>query len=217
MALVTCAECKAEISSEANSCPQCGAKPAKKTSLLTWIVGAIFLVVVFQSCSDINEKTGGNREDRAASTTPAVVAPPTWSYSTENDEMTSKPTAFANLKSDNSLSLERPYSGENYGRLIIRKKSGKSEEVMLSFDQGQSMCRSYSRDCTVTVRFDDAPPATFSGQTPSDGSSTTVFLTPTAKFIAAGKKAKSIKVSLEIYKAGMQIYQFSPAAPLAWP
>lgn len=216
MALTKCGECKNEISDSAKVCPQCGGKPTQKTSIVTWIVGAIFLVVMFQSCSTINEKMAGNREDRAIRIA-AASAPPSWSYSTENDEMTSKQTAFARLKSENSLALERPYSGENFGHLIIRKKSGKTEDVMLSFDQGQSMCRSYSRDCTVTVRFDDAPPIKFSGQTPSDGSSTTVFLMPTAKFIAAGKKAKTIKVSLDIYQAGTQLFQFSSVAPLAWP
>lgn len=223
MAMIFCRECKTEISSKAVTCPKCGAKPAKKTSLITWIIGAIVLVVVFRSCSSINEieATTTGARTLAASTTPAVPtaarAVPIWEYSTENDQMTSKPIKYAELKSINSLSLERPYSGENYGKLLVRKRAGRSDEVMLTFEQGQSMCRSYSADCAIMVRFDDAQPIKFAGQTPSDGSSTTIFLTPAAKFLTAGQKAKTMKVSLEIYKAGIQVFEFAPEKPLVWP
>lgn len=218
MALVTCTECTAEISSEAKTCPKCGAKPVKKTSLTTWIVGIVFLVVMFKSCSAINEKFTTNSAERAAPATLAATAPKlvNWSYTSDTDQMTSKLTKYATLKSINTLSLERPYAGANYGQLIVRKKSGKSEDVMISFDQGQSMCRSYTADCTVSVRFDNAQPVLFSGQTPTDGSSTTVFLYPASKFIAASKKAKTTKVSLEIYQAGNQIFEFTADMPLLW-
>ena len=50
MALIPCKECKAEISSSAKHCPQCGAKPKKSTSVATYFVGAIFLFA-FAKCS----------------------------------------------------------------------------------------------------------------------------------------------------------------------
>lgn len=43
MALRRCKECGNEISSRAESCPHCGAKAKKKTSLFTWMVLAIFI------------------------------------------------------------------------------------------------------------------------------------------------------------------------------
>lgn len=219
MALVKCPECKSEISSEAKICPKCGIKPVKKKSLFTWLVSLVFLVVVFKTCSGIEERKASSRDVSTISgvaVTPVPI-PVSWSYETSNDQMTSKPTKYATLKSLNSLALERPYAGENYGQLTIRKKTDRAEEVMVSIDKGQSMCRSYSNDCTVSVRFDDAQPIRFAGQTPSDGSSTTIFLTPAGKFIAASKKAKTTKVSLEIYQAGNQILEFSTATPLNWP
>lgn len=58
MALVTCHECKAQISSEAAACPQCGAKPKSGISgfgiVLLAIVGAIAY-----SCSSNTMVTAG--------------------------------------------------------------------------------------------------------------------------------------------------------------
>ncbi len=51
MALVACHECKKEVSTEAKTCPACGAKvrkPPKQTSRQTWFVlGGFGLIVVF--------------------------------------------------------------------------------------------------------------------------------------------------------------------------
>lgn len=41
MALIECKECKTKISTEAKTCPSCGAPAPKKTSLLTWLVVAV--------------------------------------------------------------------------------------------------------------------------------------------------------------------------------
>lgn len=45
MALVQCKECKAQISSSAKSCPQCGAK-VKRTTMFTKVVGGFFALVI---------------------------------------------------------------------------------------------------------------------------------------------------------------------------
>ena len=58
MALITCTECGKEVSDQANSCPQCGAKkfkpkPAKKpTSMLTWAIAAIVLIAIAMSAKN---------------------------------------------------------------------------------------------------------------------------------------------------------------------
>ena len=225
MTIIKCSECGTEISDKAAACINCGAKPIKKTSLLTWIVGAIFLVIVFKTCSSYEEQS------QTTTTTPATTAtssssestngcPPNcvriWEYSEEPDSMTGKPTQFASLKSTNSLALDFPYRGENYGHILIRKFTGKRDEVLLYFDKGQSMCRSYSNDCRIEVRFDDAQPLIFSGISSSDGDSKTIFLTPSSRFIAGSTKSQKIRVSLVIYQAGNQIFDFEPLTPLSW-
>jgi hypothetical protein len=55
MALITCHECSAKISDAAVACPQCGAKPKKKTSLTTWIIGAVALAFMVKCTTDIQK------------------------------------------------------------------------------------------------------------------------------------------------------------------
>lgn len=45
MALIKCPECSREISSEAKSCPGCGVKQKRKTSIVTWI--ALILLAAY--------------------------------------------------------------------------------------------------------------------------------------------------------------------------
>ena len=47
MALIKCKECGEKVSTKAKSCPNCGAKPQKKTSIITWAVLALILFVVY--------------------------------------------------------------------------------------------------------------------------------------------------------------------------
>lgn len=47
MALEKCKECQALISKNAAFCPSCGAKPRRKTSVLTWVIGGCFALLVF--------------------------------------------------------------------------------------------------------------------------------------------------------------------------
>ena len=46
MALIKCKDCDKEISTTANACPNCGAKPRKKKTVL-WIVLSIPLLLIF--------------------------------------------------------------------------------------------------------------------------------------------------------------------------
>lgn len=53
MALKPCKECGAPVSEKAESCPMCGAKQPKETSLITWIcVGLLGLAAVIWMFSD---------------------------------------------------------------------------------------------------------------------------------------------------------------------
>lgn len=51
MALVKCKECGAEVSTKATSCPKCGAKPPKKTSIITWMVLLFIVASVWLSAT----------------------------------------------------------------------------------------------------------------------------------------------------------------------
>ena len=73
MAMTTCRECKAQISTTAATCPQCGAKP-KKTSGCAIIVAAFFglilLSAIMRGCS------GGPSASTSATNPSSNAAPP---------------------------------------------------------------------------------------------------------------------------------------------
>lgn len=71
MALIECAECDKQVSSKAESCPNCGAKPPKKTSLFTWVAGGLFTYFVWSAVSaslssSPNTNSGPTRPDKTA-------------------------------------------------------------------------------------------------------------------------------------------------------
>lgn len=69
--LIKCKGCGAQISKQAKACPQCGEPVPKGTSLLTWLVLIVFLIVIFQSISpDRNSSASSSRTAVTTITTP---------------------------------------------------------------------------------------------------------------------------------------------------
>ena len=86
---------------------------------------------------------------------------------------------------------------------------------MIAVDKGQIVC-SYGDDCTVTIRFDEAPPVRFTAAKPTDHSSNVLFLNNEKRFVEQAVKAKRILVSLDMYQSGTQILEFATRFPLTW-
>ncbi|MCG3744583.1 hypothetical protein ACXHPE_17315 [Vibrio cincinnatiensis] len=69
MALVKCKECGEKVSTKAKSCPNCGAKPPKKTSIVTWAVLVLILFGVYgvwQAESSLTPEQRKAREEQRA-------------------------------------------------------------------------------------------------------------------------------------------------------
>ena len=104
MALVKCKECGEEVSNKAKSCPKCGAKAPKKTSLLTWLVLILIILGIYASSQTTDKTTNTsskiNSSEKNETIKPdnvrkAVPPKPAWVTSVSQDEMTGKFTAFA--------------------------------------------------------------------------------------------------------------------------
>lgn len=147
--------------------------------------------------------------------TPLGAFAGSWEYDSSVDKMTGKDSKSASVRSDNSLRLAFPYSGENRGLLVVRSHPKYGTDVIVQIDKGQLMCRSYE-PCAVMVKFDNAKPVRFSGYPPADHDSAVTFLEPTSKFIAQAAKAKKILVQLTLYQGGDQVLEFSTPAALVW-
>lgn len=96
MALVKCKECGEDVSTKAKTCPKCGAKAPKKTSLFTWLVLAFIIFVVYAAnqAPTVPSKPKSTSTSTVLQKSEAVkkVTPPkpSWVTSTSKDEMTGK-------------------------------------------------------------------------------------------------------------------------------
>lgn len=134
-----------------------------------------------------------------------------WKYHQSVDKMTSKPIKFAQIMSNESLDLDFPYEGSNYGQLTLRKKDGLN--IYLGIDKGQ-ISGGYDNNF-IKVRFDEEKPIIFSYSEPQDGSSNFIFIDNETKFLSKLKKSKKVIISLPLYQAGNQILEFN-TTDLKW-
>ncbi|WP_426484278.1 hypothetical protein [Flavobacterium sp. 2] len=128
-----------------------------------------------------------------------------WEYHQSIDKMTSKSIKFAQIISNESLNLEFPYDGNNYGHLTLRKND--HTDIYLSIDKGQ-ISGGYDNNF-IKVRFDDEKPIKFSYSEPQDNSSDLIFIDNEIKFLSKLKKSKKILISLPLYREGNQILEFN--------
>ena len=96
-----------------------------------------------------------------------ATASAAWEYEPIADKMSGKTGVRADVTSDNKLSFDFPYQGQNRGFLTVRQHPQYGLGVIVSIDKGQMLCNVY--DCKVSVKFDDAKPLIYSGSGPSDG------------------------------------------------
>jgi hypothetical protein len=144
-----------------------------------------------------------------------VFSAPSWNYDTSTDKMTDAKTYQASLKSIDSLSLDFPYSGANYGKITVRKHPSYGLAVIFSVDKGLFMCGVY--DCTILVRFDDEKAVKWAFALPNDGSRDAMFARNPKGFVAKLTKTTRLLISVPMYQEGTQVLEFEAETPLKWP
>jgi outer membrane murein-binding lipoprotein Lpp len=157
--------------------------------------------------------------DPAAATATAASAPPAeapaevppigqqWTYNVVEEQMTGGLRKLASVSSTNTVDFGFPYAGSQNGHLTLRIDPRYGKDVIFRIERGQVLCTSYD-GCTVQVRFDDEKPTRFSATAPADHSSETVFIDDYARFLAKMRKAKRVRLSLDIYKNGRPVFDF---------
>lgn len=124
MALIVCKECENKVSNKAKTCPNCGAKVPKKTSLFTWLVLLFIVLVVYgaakapskphnqvQLASSNANSEKANSPAQAEATVKTPPPKPAWETSVSKDEMTGKFSAYASSPMISPTQrMEFPYS-----------------------------------------------------------------------------------------------------------
>ena len=168
---------------------------------------ALVNIIILFSCNKTTESVTEISIDTVAVAVDSISQPAnnSWEYNQSIDKMTSKSTKFAEIISNESLNLEFPYDGVNYGRLTLRNKNGLN--IYLSIDKGQ-ISGGYDNNF-ITVRFDEEKPIRFSYSEPQDGSSNVIFIDNELKFLSKLKKSKKVLITLTLYHEANQILEFN--------
>jgi len=130
-----------------------------------------------------------------------------WNYEAQENKMTGGDTRHATVLSSNTVNFGSPYAGEQHGRLTLRVDPKYGRDVIFSIERGQLLCRSYE-DCNILVRFDEGKPENFSGVGPADNSSDTVFIRNYDRFLGKLRRAKIVRISLNVYQEGNPVFEF---------
>lgn len=159
--------------------------------------------------SSAGGKNGAKDAPAAAKASASAPAPggQQWKYDADEDKMTGKTVYHATVKSSNTVDFTPPYSGAQHGSLVLRSGKGSGKDVIFTIQKGQIMCHSY-QDCHVLVRFDDEKPVVYAAAGPSDNSSETIFLRGYDKFAARMRKAKMVRISVDIFQQGSPVFEF---------
>lgn len=235
MAMIACPECKQPVSDQAPTCPNCGTPiamrgsyappaaipppPPKKTGCFKIgciVLAALFLIGLIASLvmspsgpsSSTSTKTATTTSSTAASSTEPAAPQSKWSYNQRKDDMAKGTVSEASVESENTVNFTFPYQGEQHGTLTLRTHPRWGKSVIFSIRQGQIPCHSFSGGCKALVRFDDGKAVSYGADGPEDNSTETIFIRDYNGFVGRMTKAKTVKISVNVYQQGEPVFEF---------
>ena len=225
MAMTKCRECGHQISTKAEACPSCGAKQAKSSGCLKFLLIPLALLVVLSlfvrlngaGTDSIKTVDASGRVQQQAE--PKSVAPirssdqmpeqpgSQWEYSQGADSMGKAAIRQAQVLSSNVVEFDFPYAGAQHATISLRSHPRHGKDVIFSIERGQIQCPSYD-DCTVVVRFDDETAANYPAVGAEDNSGETIFIRNYARFVEKVAKAKRVRISVPVFQQGAPVFEF---------
>lgn len=218
MALVKCPECGNEVSSKAKNCPKCGFKINKGIGCGT-AIGIVLLVFIwlgvissptFNPTKDDKFQTNIENSQSQTSITSQIkekVPGDQWAYLQTEDKMGNGFIYQALVSSTNTVNFDFPYSGQQYATLSLRTHPRYGKDLIFKIERGQFLCTSYD-GCAVLIRFDEEEPLRYSATSAADNSTETLFISNYNKFVGKMLKAKTVRISANIYKEGAPVFEF---------
>jgi len=130
-----------------------------------------------------------------------------WRYDVTEEKMTGGKRRTASVESNNTVEFGFPYNGMQNGHLTLRTDSQHGKDILFRIEKGQILCTSYG-GCSIQVRFDDGKPVTYSASGAADHSSTLIFLDDYNRFLNGMRKAKRVRLAVNIYQQGAPVFEF---------
>ncbi|MEK5754080.1 zinc ribbon domain-containing protein [Acinetobacter variabilis] len=216
MAIKPCKECGAPVSDKAESCPMCGAKQPKETSVLTWVcVGILGLAAIIWMYSDKTHSTSSRVVSTTQATESENAKPKNWQYETSKDEMRGIESRFATTVSTNTVDFDFPYNGGSKLILALRKR-GSEVDVMVSITKGQILCG--IQNCEAAFKFDDGAVQSITMSEPDSHASDMLFVAydkTEAKIINQLRNSKKLVIEVPFYQEGKKQFTFD-VGDLEW-
>ena len=221
MAIKPCKECGGPVSDKAESCPQCGAKQKKKTSILAWFGLVLLVLAGIGMCA---QKSTDSKSSTQSSLTEISQNQPTeieteelknWQYETSKDEMRGITSKFATAVSTNTVDFDSPYNGGSKLILTLRKR-GTEVDVMVAVSKGQILCG--IQNCETAFKFDNGAVQSITMSEPESHSSDLLFVAydkTKIKMISQLKNSKKLVIEVPFYQEGKKQFTFDVSG-LEW-
>ncbi|WP_419256039.1 hypothetical protein ACN2C6_19215 (plasmid) [Caulobacter sp. ErkDOM-YI] len=193
-------------------------KPNPAALVALAVIGVFALIMVARSCDPGPTTPAPSALATTAPVTPytppSPVTPATppvpsyaWTYVDDVDPMSDRKTLLACVDSTDQVSLNPPYEPVT-AKLCVRNSPKFGIDVYYALNgDGQILCDSYD-GCSVKVRYGDAPAGRNGANSAADHSSNIVFLNGARAVAARLAKAKTTKIELTFYEAGVQSVTF---------
>jgi hypothetical protein len=130
-----------------------------------------------------------------------------WKFESQLVGIDKEKMLFLTTRSINSLNLNFPYNGKNYGEITLRNSKQYEIEILFSIDKGQILCDVYV--CRGKIKFDSSPSIKFIGEKSSDRSSNVLFIRKDEQLIELLKSSKKVLIEIPLYRDGNQILEFN--------
>lgn len=151
MALIQCHECGTEVSTEAKTCPKCGAKPKKPAGLVS------VLVVVLLGIAFVGAMSSGGGEGDAAHETPEQTAQKEASTKRYSAATGISSILRASMRDPDSLKFETLLVSDDASVVCAQYRArngfgGMNREIFVSSEEGHSQePDAWNKHCTKSM------------------------------------------------------------------
>lgn len=137
-----------------------------------------------------------------------------WIYGSSDDKMRGTSESYAQLKSEETISLDFPYRGGSSLAVLLRDSQRYGGlNVILKLSKGQLSC-AYG-GCRVSAKFDSGKITSFRASRASGGNSDTIFIDDAKGFLKRLRTSNHVIIEVPVWKYGDAQFTFQPKG-LTW-
>lgn len=182
-----------------------------------WWIWALMIIAVLYAIGNTveNQETtqsksndySASQETTSPTSDPVEDLKQIWTYSSFDDQMSSKKILSASIESSNQFSFGFPYTGLQRATLQLRKHPRYGNDVILMVEKGQFLTK---YDGTVIlVRFDDGESIRFTAFESDDHDTKVLFIQGYDRFVSRLKKSSIVKIEAPFYQEGNRVFEFA--------